>query len=337
MKEYGGYIELDTYYRKEYHPDALSLNSARTALRFLIRIRGIKKLYLPAFCCSTVWEACRDEGISWEFYSVDSRFRPDFRKIPAEGEWLYIVNLYGTLTDSELEHYARTYLRVIADYTHAFFRRPLPTVDTLYSCRKFFGVPDGAYLSLGEDKENSEALALYRALPLDISCERMHFLLGRYEQPASKFYGEYAENNELFSHEPIKQMSVLTHNLLRGIDYDRAYKRRTDNFAALHDTLGKWNRLKLPEIRGAYAYPFWPDSDLNNHEAYSGKTLRKMLIEQHIYIPVLWPEVITQEASGPEERRMAENILPLPIDQRYTEIDMLEILSVLTGCMLSYV
>lgn len=330
MNEYGGYIELDTYYGKEYHPDALSLNSARTALRFLIRIRGIKKLYLPAFCCSTVWEACREEKLSWEFYSVDSRFRPEFRKTLAEGEWLYIVNLYGTLTDSEMEHYAQAYRRIIADYTHAFFQRPLTTVDTLYSCRKFFGVPDGAYLSLGEDKENSKALALYHALPLDISCERMHFLLGRYEQPASEFYGEYTENNELFSREPIKQMSALTHNLLRGIDYDRAYKRRTDNFSVLHDILGKWNRLELPELHGAYAYPFWPDSD-----TLSGKALRNMLIEQRIYIPVLWPEVITQEASGPEERRMAENILPLPIDQRYTVIDMMEILSVLTGCIAS--
>ena len=47
MKEYGGYIELDTYHGKELYPDLLALNSARTALRFLIRYRQIKRSSCP--------------------------------------------------------------------------------------------------------------------------------------------------------------------------------------------------------------------------------------------------------------------------------------------------
>ena len=44
MKEYGGYIELDTYRGQEYYPELLALNSGRGALRFLIRLRRIWKV-----------------------------------------------------------------------------------------------------------------------------------------------------------------------------------------------------------------------------------------------------------------------------------------------------
>ncbi|MCI8948466.1 MAG: hypothetical protein HFG49_00300 [Lachnospiraceae bacterium] len=331
MKEYGGYIQLDTYRGQEYYPNLLSFNSGRGALRFLIRIRNIKKLYLPGFCCSTVWEACEAERISWEFYQVDDGFRPVFDKELENGEWLYIVNHYGVFASCEMEAMIRQFGQVIVDHTHAFFRPPLAGADTLYSCRKFFGVPDGAYLSLGlkDDQEyagrmkrfSESAWQQYSLLPMDQSFDRMHFLLGRYEAPASKFYQEYAENNERFTSEPVKQMSSLTHNLLRAIDYEEANARRTRNFSFLSRQLSHMNRLFLPMIPGAFAYPLWLKEGLGK-----GPEIRRELIRHKVYIPCLWPEVEKQCPKDSADCQMAENILPLPVDQRYQEADMREIL-----------
>lgn len=380
MKEYGGYIELETFRGKEFYPELPAFNSGRTALRFLIRYRGIKKIFLPGFCCSTVWEACEAEGIPWEFYSITSDFRPIFEKSLQAQEWLYVVNFYGILTNPDVEALAARYPRLIADYTHAFFQRPLRAVDTLYSCRKFFGVADGAYLSLGTSADipvsgaadrsdladcgglancggladcgglasrgglanladcgglaNRGSLAhsadlpdwspLYDALPLDRSCDRMHFLLGRFEGAASDFYQEYAQNNEIFTTEPVKRMSALTRNLLRGIDYSFVCRRRTENFQYLHARLQSRNRLTLPMISGAYSYPFWYQK-----KPAAGSRLRKELIRQKIYVPTLWPEVMELNPEGSLEYQMTENILPLPIDQRYTTEDMDQILDIL--------
>lgn len=395
QKEYGGYIQLDEFTGQEYYhgPHVLALNSGRTALRFLIRVRKIKKLLIPSFCCDTVREACEAEGISWEYYATGPDLRPKLAgigEIRSAGDgrdndgkdnssrldqWLYLVNLYGILTDEEIQTIHRHYPQMIADYTHAFFQRPLPDVDTLYSCRKFFGVADGAYvclrknvcaeadvsleadgskirdgradsLKIRDDRtdspesstlevcaaeiETAQILAAYRTLPLDASHDRMHFLLGRYEGPASTFYGEYAENNELFSREPIKQMSPLTRNLLRAVDYEWVRERRTRNFCYLHERLGALNRLNLPDISGAYAYPFWPVSGLP-----AGAALRQGMIQQKVYVPCLWPEVggdvleVEKDASAKRtsmlEEEMAQNILPLPVDQRYSIDDMKEI------------
>ena len=191
QKEYGGYIQLDNFTGQEYYhgPQILALNSGRTALRFLIRAREIKNLLIPSFCCDTVREACEAEGISWEYYATGPDLRPKLAGIgeirsagnerddgrdnfPHPDQWLYLVNLYGILTDEEIQTIHRHYPQMIADYTHAFFQRPLPDVDTLYSCRKFFGVADGAYVCLRADSPESstlEAGAAYRALPLDAS------------------------------------------------------------------------------------------------------------------------------------------------------------------------
>ncbi len=322
QKEYGGYIELDEYSGEEYYPEAWALNSGRAALRLFIRLKKIRKIYLPAFCCDTVREACAAEGILWEYYSVDKDFRPCLSEEDAGNDWVCLVNFYGVFDDGDMQALMQQYPRLIVDYTHAFFQHPLKGMNVLYSCRKFFGVPDGAYLILGE----GEGEKIYETLPQDLSFERMHFLLGRFEAGASPFYQEYAQNNDFFANEPIKRMSKLTHNLLRAIDYPRVCGQRTENFAFLHRQLKEKNVLNLPPaIEGAYAYPFWFNGD-----KISGKEIRRRLIAQQIYIPMLWPEVCSLEEASPLERQMTENILPLPVDQRYNRGDMEEIL----GCLL---
>lgn len=112
---------------------------------------------------------------------MDEKLRPLFpeKKLP-EGEYLYLVNYYGQLTDDRILEYKGIYGNIIVDHTHAFFQRPLPGVDTLYSCRKFLGVSDGAYLS-------TDARLNPEAKPLDHSMGRLEHILGRYEYDAGTF------------------------------------------------------------------------------------------------------------------------------------------------------
>lgn len=50
--------------------------------------------------------------------------------------------------------------------------------------------------------------------------------------------------------------------------------------------------------------------------------VRKKLQEQKIYIPVLWPDVFKHCDENCLEYEMAQNILPMPIDQRYEKREM---------------
>ena len=315
MKEIGGYIELDTYRLPMLHEGAIALNCGRNALAYLLKARNIKRLWVPRFICDSVTEVCEREGVSYSLYGIGMDFLPSEKIVLGDGEWLYFVNYYSQFDNEQIRQYTDKYKKVIVDNAQSYFQMPLPHVDTIYTCRKYFGVPDGAFLY-------SDA-CLDQDLPMDESFERMRFLLGRYERSASEFYGEYVANNELFAAEPIKRMSKLTKNFLHGIDYIHVKQVREENCAYLHRKLKGKNLLKLSEKTGTFMYPLLLEN---------GVKMRKALQNQNIYIPTLWPNVLSWCGADETEYCMAENILPLPIDQRYTVEDMQRIIETINQC-----
>ena len=307
MKEIGGYIELDADDRPMLHEGALALNCGRNALAWLLHARNIKKLWIPRLICDSVTGVCDREGIPWAFYGIGPDLRPAEDVVLGDGEWFYFVNYYSLFGNDAIAAVADRYGgRVIVDNAQSYFQPPLPGVDTLYTCRKYFGVADGAFLY-------SDAPGGIDGLPLDKSFDRMRFLLGRVERPASDFYAEYVANNAHFAAEPVKRMSRLTRQLLHGIDYERVRAARERNYAILHARLGSLNRLALPGNPGTFMYPLLREN---------GAAVRKRLQAQRIYVPTLWPAVFGWCGEEADEHRLARDILPLPIDQRYGPEDM---------------
>lgn len=304
MKEIGGYFEFEKYRGQILHEEALALNCGRNALAYLIKARKINKLLLPYFICDSIIKLCERYDVKIRYYHIDNFFYPHNIEL-MEDEWLYIVNFYGQLSNENIYKLYIHYRQIILDYAQAYFEMPLKGIDTIYTCRKFFGVTDGAFLYT--------EVQLDEKIEEDFSFNRIHYLAGRYEKKASDFYGEYMKNNEKFYELPILRMSKITENLLRAIDYEQAKKIRTDNYEYLANKLKNINELELKQVKGAFAYPLM----LKN-----GAYIRKKMIENKIYIPVLWPNVIRDLSNSFLEYQFAANILPLPCDQRYNEKDM---------------
>ena len=299
MKEIGGYFELEQFTNREYYPDLIAVNNARNALLFLIRARKIKKIHLPFFLCDSVSSLCKREGVCFEYYHIERNFLPCFEKELQDGEWLYVVNYYGQIAESAIVELKKRYDRVIFDNVQAFFARPIRGIDTLYSCRKFFGVPDGGYLSTTAEIDEE--------VPTDTSGDRMKHLLGRFEGSASDYYADFKANDHSFVELPLRYMSKLTHNILGAIDYDQTIQKRNQNWAYLHSALGARNPLSLRYTDGPYAYPFYCEN---------GSSIKKKLAEKKIFVATLWPNVFDVDGCD-LEKDYAANILPLPCDQRY--------------------
>lgn len=303
MKEIGGYFGLEEFSGSEYYPELVAVNHACNGLAYLIKSLKIQKLYLPCWLCSSVSDLCEREGCEFEYYHSGGDFMPKFAKSLGDGEYLYIVNYYGQLTNEVILALKARHKNIILDNVQAFFARPIEGIDTLYTCRKFFGVPDGGYIAA--DSRIDEPLAV------DVSMNRMKHVLGRYEACASEYYADFAENEKTYRSLPLMGMSKLTHNLLRAIDYNAVKAKREENFAYLHGNLADTNRLKVREVEGPYMYPYYCED---------GARVRKALQAKKIYISMLWPTI--PEESSDEEKDLAVNILPLPVDQRYTAEDM---------------
>ena len=302
MKEIGGYLAFEQLVNKQFYNN-LAFNSTRSALRFVIKKRNIKKLYMPIYLCDALYNACKKEKIEIIFYHINERFEPILpNKIDG---YLLIINYYGLLGNHYLEKIINQYKNVIVDNTQSFFQKPLSNVDTIYNCRKNFGVPDGAYLetNLLKDKDITD----------DNSGERFSHLFGRYELNGQDYYNKFRQNEDLLDGLEIKYMSKLTHNILGAIDYKSVLKKRKANIKYLHEHLKKINKLKLDVNQMTFMYPLY----LND-----GEKMRSKLISKKVYVPKLWPNIPKGMELSPLEKDYIENIVFLPIDQRYGLDDM---------------
>lgn len=304
MREIGGYIEIEKNRGELFHDGAVCLNSGRSCLEYLIDVYNIKTIWLPKLNCDTVALRCKEKSVSVYTYSVNLDFSFDIPKLH-ENDWLYVINYYGQLDTERINRIRLVHSNVIVDNVQAFYQSPIDGVPTFYTCRKFFGVPDGAFLYTEKHIKNK--------LELDVSYDRMSHLLGRFEKKAEDFYDSYKENESKFIEIPMREMSRLTENLLRGINYRDIKKRREDNWGFLHNGLAEINMLKINRVPGPFAYPLFVDN---------GVLIRKKLIERNIFIPILWPNVLEENDEESAEYQLANNILPLPVDQRYDENDM---------------
>ncbi|MBA2860459.1 hypothetical protein [Methanococcus maripaludis] len=305
MKEIGGYFGLDQLIKNEYHKNLIALNTGRNSLLYILRAKNIKKLYIPYYLCDSISHMLSKEEYDFEYYAINDSFYPNFDKKLNDFEYIYIVNYYGQLTNRSIRKLKEKYGQIIIDNVQSFFQRPVNGVDTIYSCRKFFGVPDGAYLS-------TDAKLDYE-LKTDISKDRMKHILGRFEENASEYYAYFQENDKNFKKTPLMKMSNLTKNIMGAIDYNYVKKVRNENYFYIADKLGSLNILNISKPDGPFAYPFY---------IANGIEIRKKLAEKKIYVPILWPNVLKDCKKDTLEYDYAANILPLPCDQRYSINDM---------------
>ena len=305
MRGIGGYFELDQMINKPYYNNLIELNTGRNALLYLVKARRINKVFLPYFLCNSVSDVLNRQMINYEYYHIKKDFMPVFDRILKKNEFIYIVNFYGQITDDIVVQFKNKYGNIILDNTQSFFQKPIVGIDTIYSCRKYFGLPDGAYLSTDADFNEK--------IEEDQSASRMKHILGRFEGQASEYYSEFKKNDESFKELPVKRMSRLTRNLLGAIDYQKIIESRNKNFKTLNDNFKQTNILDIKIPYGAFAYPYY---------VANGIEIRKKLTEKNIYVSTLWPNVLKNNSQISIEFDYAANILPLPCDQRYGIEDM---------------
>ena len=300
--EIGGYLEIEKFSKTPLHGNAVRLSSARNCLAYLIKTKKIDEIYLPYYLCDSVINVCEKNKVKVHFYNIDKNFLPILGDV--KDKWVYVVNFFGQVSKKYIKILSKTN-RVILDNVHAYFERPIPGIDTIYSCRKFFGVPDGGFLYT-DTKISSD-------LPESNSYLSLTHLFGRFEKTANEFFPVFKENEERIDGLPLSKMSKTTFNLLSGINYNKAKAKRTSNFNYLFKILCAENQLSLKKVKGAFCYPFLVDD---------GEAIRKKLIANKIYVPTLWPNVLESQATQLLELNFAKNLLPLPCDQRYNKDDM---------------
>lgn len=302
----GGYfgLEVPAPSRQEIlHPEALRFQSARAALVALLRTVRPQRLWLPRLICDSVGQAASHAGVPTVSYGIDAETGLPSGVSLRPRDLLLYVNLFGVMGDA-----ARAVLRdfppqqVVLDCAQALFFPPGDCLATLYSPRKFLGVPDGGLLVTGA------TIKMPRSRD-DGSQGRCAHLLKRLGGEVEEGYADFqAAEGTLDDPEP-KLMSVLTERLLASIDVDATRRRRQRNAAALHRHFRATNQwpFKIRPADAPLCYPLLRDTPRDD----------ALMRRARVYLPTYWPEARSRCPAGSWERRLLETALPLPLDQRY--------------------
>ena len=137
----------------------------------------------------------------------------------------------------------------------------------------------------------------------------MTHLVKRIEYGPESGYNDFRHADNSLDNQPIKKMSKITETILESIDYDAIAHKRVLNYTILERQLGKKKSclLSFDNKCVPMVYPFTSkDSDL-----------RINLINKGIYVPKYWSRMSVEKVSL--EYSLSETLIPLPIDQRYSE------------------
>jgi hypothetical protein len=307
----GGFFELEL--RKGHHPfpDARAYNLARSAFQALLLAQKVRRVWMPHLLCAVMPDAALGVGVEVVRYGLTPALEPICLPSLATDEAFLYVNYFG-VKDAYIRDTLVRQLRhgLIVDNSQALFSTPEDGVPTLYSPRKFVGVPDGGWLVNGPDD-------LSQAVP-GTSANRFEALLGRLADPPHAHYAAFLDVEHALGAEGLRGMSAATTRLLDSIDYPHIKRRRQENFSRLHDALGPVNDLGAMSLALAPAlcYPFIAqDPD-------EAARIRETLLNERVYVPCYWREVLSAPDAPALERELAGRLLPLPIDQRYGAEDM---------------
>lgn len=309
----GGYFELELPHKGQLrYPDALRFQSARAGFYALLLAGKPKRVWMPKYICDAMLLPLASADVETVFYDLDSNLEVSRNVRLKAGDWLFYANYFGVCSaqaDSLMQKFDPDQL--VFDHSQAFFEAPKKCLATLYSPRKFFGVPDGGLLftsiNLGEPEEIESR-----------SVSRCTHLLKRLDGSTEEGYADFRFAEETLADFRPRKMSLLTSRLLSHIDYDACEAQRSDNFSFLHKQLRHINKLPFSQVNAPLCYPLLLENS----------TIRERLLRNCIYVPTYWREVGMRVAAGTVERHLVDMCLPLPCDHRYRKEDLLRIIDI---------
>ena len=320
--EIGSFIELQFNKGQEYYKgdkNVARLNSGRAAIYHAFRLTGCDSIWLPVYQCDTVRNFLNRKDVQIKYYHIDNEFNPiDLNQ--KENEAVLLVNYFGIMSNKRMEELASNYKNVIIDNSQAFFCKPIEYCLNIYSCRKFVGVPDGAYV-IG--KNANKYLSEYQQ---GYSSDTSLFLLQRIEYGCEgKAYESRKANEQRLDTEDIMKMSKLTEMVLDGTDYELIKSKRKDNFkkaSALFEDINKINPLMYFDSDTVpMVYPLVVEDD---------ELINKLQKAKH-FQGHWWSYILKETKECDFENWISRYIIPITIDQRYGKEELEYINSIVRG------
>lgn len=306
----------------------------REASLYIVQKTKVSKkcVLLPAYTCQTVIDPFQQEGWECVYYPVQKNMRIDinaFLKLREKYKPSMVVAhpYYGMLWNDEecqlLKDCYNSEIFVLADLTQCIWSDVRYDFVSAYvgSWRKWLEVPDGAFLEdNGKTIENdlpefedflqfqSDAMYL-RGCYFENCDQRTKDISIRLNKVAVSF-----ASKEIMMH----KMSEFSERILANANLNEQ-EQRIVNYKILYEDIEDSDKLTrvVKNIDDVNTPPLYFPLYVKDR-----KSLQKYLAERHVYCPILWGVETSEVLVNETVEYIYANILVVPIDQRYNEQDM---------------
>ena len=311
--EIGSFIELQLPKGREWYKgdqNIARLNTGRMGIWHAFRVTGCKRIWVPVYQCDSIRKTLLDKGVEVCYYYQDEHFNPIGIEA-VEDDAVLLVNYYGIMSSKRMEELSKPYKYPIIDCAQAFFCKPIEDALMVYSCRKFIGVPDGAYV-IG--KEAHRFIGEYQQ---SYSSDTSAFLLLRIEYGCEgKGYESRSMNEHRIDNEDCMLMSKLTRTILDAEDYDFNKKKRVENFMYAQKLFGGINKIDPTEYFDEGTIPMvYPLVVEDDH------LLHVLQIHKH-FQGHWWSYICEEQSQDCFEHWISRYMIPITIDQRYGKAEL---------------
>ena len=304
MKKIGGFLGLELPF-SYYSPSrkTLALTSGRSCLNFILREIRPKRVYVPFFSCPALIEPLRYNKVSFSYYRLDKCLNPCLSEPLGAQEYLIYINYFGIKRSTVDALLAKFGDKVIVDNAQAFYEDNSGSW-AFNSARKFFGVPDGAFLY--SPRKIKSGLKPNTDIHVDYLINR---LIGKQEMA----YRQFIRSERKVTLQ-LRGISEISLRILKTVNFIEIADKRRKNFLFLHQRLKKLNNFKfdLASKSVPLCYPFFPEREID----------KAILHKNGIFVPTYWK--LAADGRLPDfEMSFVRRLLPLPIDQRYGMREMM--------------
>lgn len=320
--------------------DTRYLSSGRQAIRFCLldlqqdpdMDQEHRVALLPEFTCNSVIHAFLLENYRIHFYPIQMNLQTPCSEINRLSESynasVVLLHPYFGFDTLPMDESFRSGVKYIFDDTQSFCSKIYyPQIDYLMaSIRKWGPFLDGAVCTKVNGKFFPQKILPQNTKMLDLM-QKAYRLKAEYIELGQ---GNKAEFNQIYkeayflleSEMQVHEMSDPAQKYFASYDFDLMKQVRRDNYLDLlsfpaWQDIGEIIFPNLSENNTPLYFPFYVKEGKRDD-------LQSYLINESIYAPVIWPlpDFHNPDKLSRETRRIYEQILVLPVDQRYTKEDM---------------
>ncbi len=328
MREIGGCYEFpfSTLLKPRTNRFPQILATGRDCLTLITRFLKEGTILLPAYICEAVLTPFKVSEFKIKFYDVNERLEVKKEVIAKElknAKALLIIDYFGfPQKDGNDIHKLcnKKGVLLLEDRVHSWLSKFDSYGDISFnSFRKMLPVPDGATIEgITPSQLEKPPSKFVRFMLLSLMFRRF------FKQKSQDLYRK-AEYEEIERYKKPARGSRISKFVLERIDLSKVIKIRKENFTYL---LNNWKGINgitplyktLPDYVCPLGFPV-----LCRHR----DNLKQHLIRHKIYPPIHW--ILSKDI--PKRFKVAHKIsnelLTIPIDQRYTQHDMERVLKII--------